>query len=62
MDHKDIATPSRTRALLNQYGFDFKKSLGQNFLIDVNIINKIIDASNIDKSTGIIEVDLEWVL
>ncbi|QQT21562.1 16S rRNA (adenine(1518)-N(6)/adenine(1519)-N(6))-dimethyltransferase RsmA [Staphylococcus pasteuri] len=56
MDHKDIATPSRTRALLNQYGFDFKKSLGQNFLIDVNIINKIIDASNIDKSTGIIEV------
>lgn len=56
MDHKDIATPSRTRALLNQYAFDFKKSLGQNFLIDVNIINKIIDASNIDKSTGIIEV------
>lgn len=25
MEHKDIATPSRTRALLDQYGFDFKK-------------------------------------
>ena len=41
MEHKDIATPSRTRALLDQYGFNFKKSLGQNFLVDVNIINKI---------------------
>ena len=48
MEYKDIATPSRTRALLDQYGFNFKKSLGQNFLIDVNIINKIIEASHID--------------
>lgn len=56
MEHKDIATPSRTRALLDQYGFNFKKSLGQNFLVDVNIINKIIDASQIDDTTGVIEV------
>lgn len=53
MHDKDIATPSRTRALLNQYGFNFKKSLGQNFLIDVNIINRIIDASGIDAMTGV---------
>ncbi|MFH4931394.1 16S rRNA (adenine(1518)-N(6)/adenine(1519)-N(6))-dimethyltransferase RsmA [Staphylococcus cohnii] len=53
---KDIATPSRTKALLNHYGFSFKKSLGQNFLIDVNIIHNIIDASNIDERTGVIEV------
>ncbi|MDT0694099.1 16S rRNA (adenine(1518)-N(6)/adenine(1519)-N(6))-dimethyltransferase RsmA [Staphylococcus chromogenes] len=56
MHEKDIATPSRTRALLEQHGFSFKKSLGQNFLIDVNIINKIIDASGIDERTGVIEV------
>ncbi|MCE5718497.1 16S rRNA (adenine(1518)-N(6)/adenine(1519)-N(6))-dimethyltransferase RsmA [Staphylococcus pseudintermedius] len=56
MHNKDIATPSRTRALLNQYGFNFKKSLGQNFLIDVNIINRIIDASGIDHMTGVIEI------
>ena len=56
MDYKDIATPTRTKALLNQYGFNFKKSLGQNFLIDVNIIHNIIDASDIDEQTGIIEV------
>ncbi|EHC9953927.1 TPA: 16S rRNA (adenine(1518)-N(6)/adenine(1519)-N(6))-dimethyltransferase RsmA [Staphylococcus pseudintermedius] len=56
MHDKDIGTPSRTRALLNQYGFNFKKSLGQNFLIDVNIINRIIDASGIDHMTGVIEI------
>lgn len=56
MDYKDIATPTRTKALFNQYGFNFKKSLGQNFLIDVNIIHNIIDASDIDEQTGIIEV------
>ncbi|HCW7998214.1 TPA: 16S rRNA (adenine(1518)-N(6)/adenine(1519)-N(6))-dimethyltransferase, partial [Staphylococcus aureus] len=28
LDNKDIATPSRTRALLDKYGFNFKKSLG----------------------------------
>lgn len=56
MDIKDVATPSRTKALLNQYGFNFKKSLGQNFLIDVNIIQKIIDASDIGENTGIIEI------
>ena len=43
------------RALLDQFGFNLK-SLGQNFLVDVNIIHKIIDASEIDDNTGIIEV------
>ena len=56
MEYKDIATPTRTKALLNQYGFSFKKSLGQNFLIDVNIIHNIIEASDIDEDTGVIEI------
>lgn len=56
MEYKDIATPTRTKALLNQYGFSFKKSLGQNFLIDVNIIHNIIEASDIDADTGLIEI------
>lgn len=56
MEYKDIATPTRTKALLNQYGFNFKKSLGQNFLIDVNIIHNIIEASDIDADTGVIEI------
>ena len=33
-----------------------KKSLGQNFLQDINIINKIIDIGNINKKDSILEV------
>ena len=33
-----------------------KKSLGQNFLIDKNIIKKIIEIGNIDKKKTIIEI------
>jgi len=36
--------------------FDFKKSLGQNFLHDENIINKIVKSSDIDKDTLVIEI------
>ena len=36
--------------------FEFKKSLGQNFLKDVNVIHKIVDSANIDKNTLVIEV------
>ena len=33
-----------------------KKSLGQNFLTDVNIINKIINVGNISKDDEVLEV------
>jgi len=36
--------------------FDFKKSLGQNFLNDENIIDKIVKYSGIDKDTLVIEI------
>src|SRR5690625_3298267 len=51
-----IATPKRTAEILQKYNFSFKKSLGQNFLIDANILNKIISYAGIDKNSGVIEV------
>ena len=36
--------------------FDFKKSLGQNFLNDENIIDKIVNFSDVDKDTLVIEI------
>jgi 16S rRNA (adenine1518-N6/adenine1519-N6)-dimethyltransferase len=36
--------------------FEYKKSLGQNFLKDENIINKIVDSADIDKDTLVIEI------
>ncbi|ARQ08048.1 16S rRNA (adenine(1518)-N(6)/adenine(1519)-N(6))-dimethyltransferase RsmA [Macrococcoides canis] len=56
MEYNDIATPTRTKQLLDQYGFKFKKSLGQNFLVDTNVIRNIIDAAGIDKTSGVIEI------
>ena len=35
---------------------NFKKKFGQNFLIDKNIINKIISVSNIKENSVIIEI------
>ncbi len=54
--NKEIATPVRTRAILEKYGFSFKKSLGQNFLIDTNILRKIVDFAEITEETAAIEI------
>lgn len=54
--HKDIATPVRTKGILEKYGFSFKKSLGQNFLIDTNILNRIVDHSELTENSGAIEI------
>lgn len=54
--NKDIATPVRTRAILEKYGFSFKKSLGQNFLIDTNILRKIVDFAELTKESAAIEI------
>ncbi|WP_042686010.1 16S rRNA (adenine(1518)-N(6)/adenine(1519)-N(6))-dimethyltransferase RsmA [Caldalkalibacillus thermarum] len=42
--------------LLEKYGFTFKKSLGQNFLVDSNILRAQVEAAALDKTTGVIEV------
>lgn len=55
-NYKDIATPSRTREILQKHGFSFKKSLGQNFLTEPNILQKIVGTAEIDEHTNVIEV------
>ncbi|MBU0278591.1 16S rRNA (adenine(1518)-N(6)/adenine(1519)-N(6))-dimethyltransferase RsmA [Gemella sp. zg-1178] len=51
-----IGTSKKTFQILKKYNFNFKKSLGQNFLIDSNILNKIVNSASIDKDTGVIEI------
>ncbi|WP_432406361.1 16S rRNA (adenine(1518)-N(6)/adenine(1519)-N(6))-dimethyltransferase RsmA [Wukongibacter sp. M2B1] len=51
-----LSSPKRTKEIVNKYGFRFSKSLGQNFLIDENIIYKIINGAEITKDDTIIEV------
>jgi 16S rRNA (adenine1518-N6/adenine1519-N6)-dimethyltransferase len=54
--HKDIATPIRTKEILGKYGFSFKKSLGQNFLIDPNILRNITEYAGLSEKTAAIEI------
>lgn len=55
-EYKDIATPSRTKEILKKYGFSFKKSLGQNFLTDPNILRNIAATAELAETDRIIEV------
>ena len=54
--NKDIATPVRTKEILAKYGFSLKKSLGQNFLIDPNILRNIVSHAGLSEKTGVIEI------
>lgn len=56
MNKDYIASPRRTNEILKKYGFTFKKSLGQNFMIDANILRNMIQHANIDKNAGVIEI------
>lgn len=51
-----IADYSVTRAILERHGFTFKKSFGQNFLTDTNILQKIVDTAEIDEQVNVIEI------
>ena len=51
-----IADYSVTKAVLERHGFTFKKSFGQNFLTDTNILQKIVDTAEIDKNVNEIEI------
>ncbi|AEV94422.1 16S rRNA (adenine(1518)-N(6)/adenine(1519)-N(6))-dimethyltransferase RsmA [Pediococcus claussenii] len=52
----DIGNPVRTRAILEEYGLSAKKSLGQNFLTDPNVLINIAIAAGIDNEDDVIEV------
>lgn len=56
MDDKKLYSPKVMKYILDKYGFKFSKSLGQNFLIDGNIINNIADTAELDENSGVLEI------
>lgn len=52
----EIGNPIRTKAILERYGLRAKKSLGQNFLTDTNVLNNIVSAAEITKADNVIEI------
>ncbi|UQS84985.1 16S rRNA (adenine(1518)-N(6)/adenine(1519)-N(6))-dimethyltransferase RsmA [Apilactobacillus apisilvae] len=55
-NNPDIASPARTQAILNRYHLSAKKSLGQNFLTDLNVLNNIVKAANLSDKDNVIEI------
>lgn len=51
-----IASIEKVNELLNKYNLKAKKKFGQNFLIDGNIIKKIVQKAQVDGETGVIEI------
>ena len=52
----DVCNPAVIRELLAKYGFHFSKSKGQNFLTQRWVPERIVRASGIDKTCGVIEI------
>lgn len=49
-------SPSQTRELLDQLGHRPKKQLGQNFLIDGNIVRKSLDLAEVARGDHVVEI------
>lgn len=56
MPHSPLATPSATIAVLRQHGLATKKSLGQHFLVDDNVVGRILDLAQLDAGDTVLEV------
>lgn len=51
-----IANINKTKEILNKYDLRAKKQFGQNFLVDANIIRRIVGEANVNKTCGVIEI------
>ena len=52
----NLGTPTATAAVLNKYDFVFRKKYGQNFLVDMNMLEKIVDCAKLTKEDCVLEI------
>lgn len=67
VDAERLATPSGVAAVLRQYGLAPRKGLGQNFLVDRNVLRQIVEAARLSKDDTVMEIGpglgvLTWAL
>lgn len=51
-----LGTPQATREILKKHHFTIQKKYGQNFLIDTNILENIVDEAQITKDDVVLEI------
>ena len=56
MDKPIIASPQVTQHILNRFKLRADKKLGQNFLIDENVVHQIVAAAELSKADTVLEV------
>ena len=52
-----LGNPTNTIAILQKYQFNFQKQYEQNFLIDTNILEKIIDGAGVWETDWVLEIE-----
>lgn len=56
MENKHLGNPTNTREIIDKYGFMFQKRFGQNFLIDGNVVEKIVREAGVTKDDFVLEI------
>ena len=51
-----IHSPAQIEQIMRQYRLQFHKGLGQNFLFDANLLEKIADCANVTKEDVVLEI------
>jgi 16S rRNA (adenine1518-N6/adenine1519-N6)-dimethyltransferase len=51
-----LTSPKTIKALMSRYGFHFSKSLGQNFIIDENVLERIVTGAEIGPEDDVLEI------
>ena len=51
-----LTSPSEIDRLMRRYDLRFHKRFGQNFLIDENVLNRIVEAADISSSDAVLEI------
>lgn len=52
----EYCSHDQVKALCEEFGFHFTKSLGQNFLVNPDTVRRIAEASGADRDTAVLEV------
>lgn len=52
----NLGNPQETIAILQKYQFNFQKKFGQNFLIDMHVLEKIMDAAGVGPEDCVLEI------
>ena len=56
MEIKHLGNPTNTKEIIEKYGFAFQKRFGQNFLIDSNVVEKIVREAGVTKDDYVLEI------